>query len=307
MIKLKPGYAEPVLLFVAFVWGSNPPVIKWSLQYMDPMSFNAVRMLIACILSGILLLVAKPQRRLERVDWLTLVKLGAFGFFLFQLFLTVGVTRTTAGNASLVLGMLPVSVAVINAVSGLEPITRRIVLSIAITLAGVCLIVLGSGSELSLGGDHIAGAGLLLCAQCAYGYYTVFSRPLTAKYSSLQINACVFAVTTLLFVLVALPDLLANDWRQVAPAAWAGTVYSGIFPLTVGNALWVWGVGIIGSAKASLFNNLAPVFAILIAYLLLGEAFGPLQALGAAIIYAGLRLGRKQPQPAVPPEEGSVS
>lgn len=295
MKKIQPAYAEPVLLFVAFVWGSNPPVIKWSLSYMDPMAFNAVRMLIACIVSGILVFSVKPPRPLDRADWPALIRLGAFGFFLFQLFLTLGVSRTTAGNASLMLGMLPVSVAIINALSGLEPITRRIILSIAIILAGVCLMVAGSGSELSLNGDHIIGAGLLLCAQCAYGYYTVFSRPLTTKYSSLQINAGVFAVTTVLFMLVALPSLFASDWRNLAWPAWAGAVYSGIFPLTVGNALWVWGVGVIGSTRASLFNNLAPVFAILIAYLLLGETFGLIQALGAAIIYAGLRIGSKQP------------
>ena len=294
MNKINPAYAEPVLLFVAFVWGSNPPVIKWSLAYIDPMAFNALRMLIACLVSGLFFFFVKPPRPIERADWPALIKLSAFGFFLFQFFLTLGVTRTTAGNASLMLGMLPVSVAIINAVSGQEPITRRTVLSIAITLSGVCLIVTGSGSKISLSGDHLIGAGLLLCAQCAYGYYTVFSRPLTAKYSSLQINASVFAATTVLFVLIALPSLLASDWQRLTWPAWAGAIYSGIFPLSLGNTLWVWGVGVIGSARASLFNNLAPVFAILIAYLLLGEAFGLIQALGAAIIYIGLRIGSKQ-------------
>jgi O-acetylserine/cysteine efflux transporter len=294
-MKILPIYAEPALFLVAFVWGSNPPVVKWSLQYIDPLSFNALRMMIACVFSGVLLLFFKPSRPLERADWPALIKLGAFGFFFFQVFFTFGVTRTTAGNTSLMLGMLPVTVAIINTLSGLEQITRRVVFSIGVTLLGVCFIVIGSGHEFSLSGDHIIGAGLLLCAQCAYGYYTVFSRPLTAKYSPLQINACVFAITTLLFVLIALPSLIATNWSTIAGPAWAGVVYAGIFPLTIGNALWVWGVGVVGSAKASLFNNLAPVFAILIAWLLLDEAFGLIQALGAAIIYTGLRIGRKQP------------
>ncbi|KYZ75804.1 hypothetical protein AXX12_11435 [Anaerosporomusa subterranea] len=297
-MKLSPIYAEYILIFVAFVWGSNPPVMKWSLQYIDPMSFNAMRMMVACILSSALALLRKSSQPLRREDVPALFKISAFGFFVFQIFLTLGVTRTTAGNTSLLLGMLPISVAIINAITGLERITRRIMISIALTLLGVIVIVLGSGQELSLAGDHLVGAAFLLCAQCGYGYYTVFSRKLTEKYSPYQINACVFAITTALFALIALPSMIVADWSQVALSAWGGIIYSGVFPLWIGNILWVWGVGVVGSAKASLFNNLAPVFAILISYLLLGEAFGLIQALGAAIIYAGLHIGRKQPETA---------
>lgn len=298
-MKLSPVYAEYALFLVAFVWGSNPPVMKWSLQYIDPMSFNAIRMVIACIFSGVIVFVLKPESPIAREDWPALVKLGAFGFFIFQVFFTLGVTRTTAGNASLLLGLLPVTVAIINALTGMEKITRRTLVSIAVTLVGVCLIVVGSGREFSLAGSHVVGAAFLLCAQFAYGYYTVYSRRLTAKYSPFQINACVFAVTTALFVLVALPSLFATDWSKVESPAWVGAVYSGFFSLSIGNFLWVWGVGIVGSAKASLFNNLAPVFAILLGYIMLGEAFGLIQVLGAAIIYAGLHIGRKVQVPAM--------
>lgn len=294
-MKLNPVYAEYALFFVAFVWGSNPPVMKWSLLHIDPMSFNAIRMVIACLISGGVVYWLKPAQRLERCDWPALFKLGAFGFFLFQVFFTLGVNRTTAGNASLLLGLLPVTVAVINMTTGSEKITRRIVVSIAVTMAGVFLIVIGSGRELSLAGNHLIGAAFLMCAQFAYGYYTVYSRRLIAKYSPFQINACVFAITTVLFVLVSLPSIVATDWSSVASPAWTGAIYSGVFPLSIGNFLWVWGVGIVGSAKASLFNNLSPVFAILIGYLLLGEAFGLTQAVGAGIIYLGLHIGRKQP------------
>lgn len=293
-MKNNPLYAEYALFLVAFFWGSNPPVMKWSLQHIDPMAFNAIRMIIACILSGALVYLLKPARPVDREDWPQLFKLGAFGFFIFQVFFTLGVTRTTAGNASLILGMLPVTVAIINMATGMEQVTRRIVASVAVTMAGVCLIVIGSGRELSLAGSHITGAAFLLCAQFAYGYYTVYSRRLTAKYSPFQINAFVFAVTTVLFILVALPSLIATDWSSVQSPAWIGAAYSGVFALSAGNFLWVWGVGIVGSAKASLFNNLAPVFAILLGYLILDEAFSLIQALGAAIIYAGLHIGRRQ-------------
>lgn len=298
-MQLRAAHAEYALFFVAFVWGANPPVMKWGLQYIDPMSYNAIRMIIACLFTSGFVLLRKPARRIERKDWLPLFKLSAFGFFLFQLFFTLGVTRTTAGNTSLLLGILPVTVAIINSINGLERITRRILVSIAVTLIGVVFIILGSGREISLSGNHLSGAFFLMCAQFAYGYYTVYSRPLAAKYLSYQVNACVFAVTTVLFLLVALPSLIATDWQALESPAWISAAFSGVFPLSIGNFFWVWGASIVGSTKASLFNNMAPVFAILIGYLLLGEAFGLIQTLGAVIIYTGLHIGRKQPTQSV--------
>ncbi len=56
------------------------------------------------------------------------------------------------------------------------------------------------------------------------------------------------------------------------------------------------GTGILGSTKASLYNNLPPVFAVAISYLFLGESFGWLQFIGAIIIFLGLYVakGKKQ-------------
>jgi drug/metabolite transporter (DMT)-like permease len=121
-------------------------------------------------------------------------------------------------------------VAVINRVCGIEGISPHMAAGIALSLAGVALMVAGSGKDISLAGNHLN--------------------------------------------------------------AWLSTLYSGVFALCFANFLWIWGVGIIGSAKAALYNNLPPVFAVAAGYLLLGESFGLLQLAGAAIIFGGLYLTR---------------
>jgi len=276
-----------ILAFVAFLWGLNPPVMKIGLIYVEPMPYNAVRMLAALAVGWVVLRRMATWQPLRREDWKALTVSG-LGFFFFQIFFTAGVQITTAGNASLILGCLPISVAIINHFHRLERISAAMTIGILVSLAGVAVMVAGTGKEISLAEEHVTGALMLLAAQLSYGYYTVFSRLLTQVYSAYQITAYILLISTGLFMLVSLPSVLAADWQSVPWPGWASILYSGLFPLCLGNCLWIWGTGILGSTKASLYNNLPPVFAVTTGYLFLGETFGWLQLIGAAIIFAGL-------------------
>ncbi len=291
-------FIELVLLSVAFIWGIHPAIVKIGLATVPFVAYNALRLLLATAVAWAAVFAAGGYRPLDRADVVPMLKVSLCGFFVFQLGFVAGVERTTAGNTSLIGCLLPVAVAVINRVWRIEPITGRVAAGIAASLAGVALIVAGSGKAVSLASEHWLGALLLLTAQFGYGYFTVFSRPL-AKYSAYQVTAFVVTVSAALFAFIALPDFLALSWRNVTPAAWLSIAYSGVIAICAGNFLWVWGVGKLGSARTSLYNNISPVFAVASGYLLLGEEFGLLQAAGAAVIFWGVYRARpKTPAPA---------
>jgi drug/metabolite transporter (DMT)-like permease len=257
------------------------------------MPYNAVRLFAALAVGWLILrnlCIWVPLRREDR----NALIISSLGFFFFQLFFTFGLQLTTAGNSSLILGCLPVSIAIINHFHRLEGIKPGVIQGIVISLAGVALMVAGTGKEISLSVDHIWGAMLLLAAQMSYGYYTVFSRPLSATYSAYQITAYILLISTILFALVSLPSMLAVDWQSVAWPGWASILYSGIFPLCLANCLWIWGTAKAGSTTASLYNNLAPVFAVSAGYFFLGETFGWLQFIGAMVILAGLYVAKNK-------------
>lgn len=280
-----------ILVLVAFLWGINPPIMKIGLVHIPPMPYNAVRLFAALAVGCFVLRRMCIWLPLRREDWKTLT-ISSLGFFFFQLFFTFGVQLTTAGNSSLILGSLPVSVAIINHFHRIEKIQAHVIKGIIISLAGVSLMVTGTGKELSLVGDHTIGAVLLLFAQMSYGYYTVFSRPLSANYSAYQITAYILLISTGLFTIVSLPSVIAVDWQTVPWPGWASILYSGIFPLCLANCLWIWGTAKAGSTTAALYNNLSPVFAVVGGYLFLGETFGWLQFIGAATILVGLYISK---------------
>ena len=285
-------HAEIALFTVALIWGLNVPIMKVGLAWLPPLLYNTVRMFFTCLFALAMLRLAGRYQPFDKKDWLPLLKISICGFFVFQIFFTYGINRTTAGNAALLLGMLPVWVAILNRVCGMEELSRRVVVGIVLSFAGIMLIVLGSGRELSLAGDHLTGALLLMAAQIGYAYFTVFSKGFSGRYSHYQVTAFVVSVNTLLFLLIGLPDIVAADWGDVPAAGWFSILYSACFAMGIGNILWIWGVSQVGSSKASLYNNIAPAFAILGGYVILGETFGLLQAAGAGVTFTGLYLTR---------------
>ncbi len=280
-----------LLAFVAFLWGINAPIMKIGLIYIPPMPYNAVRLFAALAVGWLVLRRLCTWVPLKREDWKPLA-IASMGFFGFQIFFTFGIQLTTAGNSSLILACLPVSVAIINHLHRIEGIKPHTIKGIILSLIGVSLMVAGTGKELSLSDGHITGTVLLLIAQLSYGYYTVFSRPLTTTYSAYQITAYILLISTGLFTIVSLPSVMAMDWSTVPWPGWSSILYSGIFPLCLANCLWIWGTAKAGSTTASLYNNLAPVFAVAGGYFFLNETFGWLQFAGAVIILTGLYVAK---------------
>jgi len=285
------GYAEIVLFSIAVVWGLNTPVVKIGLLEMSPVAYNALRLALGSLVAAAALLLSRTWRPMPWRDVRAIVVLGlAFGVN--QIFFVYGISLTTAGNAALVLSTLPVVVVLLGRLLYGETVARRTAAGIAFTLAGIFLIVAGSDQEISLSGPHIAGAILILASQFCYAYYTIYIKRLVFAYSIYQIVAWVLAQSAVLFALAAFPGLAREDGAAIFSWTWGSILFSGVIALTAANYAWVWAVGVVGSAKASLYPNLSPVFAIAFAWLYLDETFGLLQAAGAAVIFFGLYLTR---------------
>jgi drug/metabolite transporter (DMT)-like permease len=292
--RKKTILAECLLLLVAVMWGMNPPVIKLGLQYIPPLPYNVARMLVGSVAALFALWLSGSYRRPTREDCWIFARASIFGFLVFQLLFTEGIDRTTAGNAAFMCCLLPLFVLLINRIYGLDTIDRTVAMGIACSIAGVVLIVFGAGRELSLASGHLLGALLILAAHVGYAYYTVFSRELLGRYSTYQVTASLMLLTTVAMAAVSFPMMRDVAWLELPASAWGSVAFSGVFGLCLGNFLWIWGAGAIGAARASVFNNLTPLFAVVTAYFLLGETFGALQTVGAAFVFGGVYVTRRR-------------
>ena len=96
--------------------------------------------------------------------------------------------------------------------------------------------------------------------------------------------------------IVSYPQVSAQDF-SFGWKVWLGFGYAVVGPLFLTTILWFKAVDIVGAARASLFNNLQPFFAVLFAVLILSEQLEPFEIAGGLLIFAGIALERVRRRP----------
>lgn len=276
------------LLLLAAIWGVNFSVMKVVLVELDPLALNALRFPLA---AGALWLLLPRDARAglpERADLPRLIALGLLGHVAYQLCFIYAIDWTLAGNASLLLSTTPVWTVLLSAMAGHERTDGRVIAGIGATLFGIALVVVGRGDSISLGSTTVRGDLLMIVASVLWSIYTVGGRAPIAKYGPLRVTAWTLWVGTPVVVLLGLPDIAALDLRAVSGGAWAGVAYSGLLSIALAYLLWYRGVQKLGNNRTAIYSNLVPVYALVTAWLWLGEVPTPLQLVGAGVILVGL-------------------
>lgn len=284
--------ADVGLLALALIWGVNFSVVKSVLAEIPPLGFNALRFPLAVLVLGWLLWRRPGSRSIERQDVPRLVALGILGNVAYQLCFIVGIDRTTAGNASLLLATTPVWTVFLSAVAGHERPNSQLVVGAGATVLGMFMVVVGGSDEISLGSATLGGDLLMIAGAWIWSIYTVAGRAPVAKYGALPVTAWTLIIGTPLLVAFGVPDLLATDLRAVSAAAWVGLVYAGVLAIGIAYLLWYRGVEVLGNNRTAVYSNLVPVAALITAWIWLGERPAPLQMGGAAVILVGLTIAR---------------
>ncbi len=291
MFSTRPRFTptDALLLLVVTIWGSNFTVVKATLEQIPPLGFNALRLALACL---VLVVVARCSGAAvpDRADWPRLVGLGLVGHCGYQLSFILGLARTSVTNSSLILGCLPVTVLLLNAVSHRrEPVGRWQWVGVGLAIVGVYLVV-GVGAQVAR--DTMLGDLLIIGSVWCWGWYTIGARRLLRRYTPLQLTACTTVIGTAAFLPFAVPSLISLDWGGVTWWAWVATAGSGVLALSLAYVLWYTGVQRLGSARTSVYSNLVPVVAIVVAAITLGESLGVIKAFGVALVLTALVLTR---------------
>lgn len=283
------------LLSLAAIWGVNFSVVKVALVELEPLAFNALRFPLAGLVLWFLLRGRPGPSAPRASDVRRVIVLGLLGNVAYQLCFIFSLDWTLAGNASLLLATTPVWTMMLSHAVGHERLDGRVAAGIVGTLAGIVLVILGRGDELSLGSQTIRGDLLMVLASILWSIYTVGGQTTVGRYGALRMTAWTLWVGTPVIVLMGVPDLVRTDWSGVSVAGWGGVFYAGVLSIGVAYLLWYRGVQRLGNNRTAVYSNLVPVAALITAWLWLGEVPGPLQLAGAAIILGGVSLARLAP------------
>ncbi len=268
---------------MALFWATSYPIGVWLANYKAPEAIVVVRVFTAFLF---LVVIAKVYRirifKFNEKIFYQLVALGFFGFVVHNYLMFIGLQFTTAIKGALINGAIPI------VVMGLDFLLFRIVIKPAmlvgsiISFIGVLLIItdgqLGEAMKSGIG----FGEALFLVAIVGWGFYSIIAKPLLDKNSAIWITAfpCLFGGILLMPLLMQNLEnsmiMLTN--RHVVLVL----VAQGLLTMGLGFLWYYEGIKELGTASASMYLNLVPVFGTGLAYILVNEQ------LSKTIVFGGI-------------------
>jgi drug/metabolite transporter (DMT)-like permease len=275
-------------LVTVTLWGSSFVAIRDAGQTLSPGSLALGRLLVGLVVLGVAAAIRReplPRRR----DLPNIAAFGALFLGVYSVTLNAAERRVDAGTAAMLINIGPILIAILAGIFLKEGFSRWLLTGCAVAFSGCVLIGLGSTQAGSRAGLGIA---LLLVAALAYATAVVIQKPILARVPPLHVTwlGCVAGT------IVCLPfaPTLVSELHKAEGTAIGWMVYLGVAPTALGFATWAYALSRMSAGRLASLAYLIPVVAILLGWVLLGEAPPWLAAVGGGLCIAGVALAPRR-------------
>lgn len=289
------------------LWGTGFYFGRLALNEMPVESMVLYRFLFACVAMLPVALVNLRRVRLSRSELRDLLISSFMGIPVQFLIQFHGLARTTVSHASLMVGSMPVLLAVTAALFAGERLDWVGWLSLVGSTVGAALIVLGGSHTTRHGEPSLIGDLLVVFSLVTALSWIMLSKKLMARHSPPVVTAyTILTGTIMLSAWILTPALLGRTPMPpvtgVSTTAWLALAASGLFCTATTTLLWNWGIHHVPASRAGVFLNLEPALGSILGVCLLGEHLGPFAWLGGVLILGAaisLTLRDHAPEPEV--------
>ncbi|MCU1222287.1 MAG: protein of unknown function transrane [Edaphobacter sp.] len=231
-------------------------------------------------------LLATHRPGLNRREWGVLLAASFFGVPLQFLLQFHGLSLTTVSHAALMVGTMPVILAVGAAVFAHERMDAIGWAALAGSTTGAALIALGGthrtgAGEATLGGDLLVVVSLVIAL-----FWILLNKQLMERHSAVVVTAYGLLLGTLMLMVWVPAQYGLPPVAGVSLKAWAALAASGVLCTTTTTLLWNWGMTQVPASQAGVLLNMEPLIGSLLGVFVLGERLGPSAWMGGGLILA---------------------
>ncbi|WP_295878985.1 DMT family transporter [uncultured Thiohalocapsa sp.] len=282
----------PIWLLAALpplFWAGNFVLARALHADLPPLALSFWRWTLAL---GLLLPFGLPalwrQRALLGRHWRLLLILALFGITGYNTLVYSGLQETTASNALLLSSATPVLIVALSFLLLGERLRLPVLLGLALSLAGVWLIVSDGVPARLLHIGLSPGDAWVLVAALDWALYSVLLRRRPAGLSPVAFLTALVALGLPPLAGLYAWELSRGIGLTLNVANLAAIGYVALFPSVLAYVFWNRAVAELGANRTGQYMHLVPVFGILLGTLVLGERLAWFHALGAVLIAAGI-------------------
>jgi len=279
------------LAIAILLWGTSYTLVKMILE-VPPITIALFR--VAISLTLLIPLALYKNRGLRRVfsNWKPLLALGITGIVGYQVLQNYGLVMTSASDSGVLLNTDPIFIAILSLYFLKEKISRYKAVGIAVAFAGVSVIVLRGGINLSSNIASIVGDLLALSAALSWAIYSVHGKKVLER-----INPYDIAAYSALFGLLALIQLAVGFEHitlALSTTTWLILLCLGLGASGAAYLLWFVVLEESNASDAGIAIFFTPLLAVAVASLFLREQISALFVIGTVLVLVGVGLATRK-------------
>lgn len=274
-------------LVTVVLWGSAFVGIRAAGAALEPGPLALGRLLVSTVILGAVAIVRRQPLPCRR-DLLAIAAYGVLWLGVYSVALNAAERHVDAGTAAMIINAGPLLIAVGAGIFLREGFPRG--------LFGGCLVAFGGCGLIAfaaIGCGSRSGLGIALCVVAALAYATavIVQKPVLRRVPPFQVTWLGCAAATI----ACLPfgPALVTEGAHAGPSAIGWTLYLGAAPTAVGFATWALALRRGSAGRTGSLAFLIPVVAVVLGWLVLGEAPPRLALAGGALCLAGVYLARR--------------
>ena len=266
------------------LWGTGFFFGKIALAEMNVGAMVFYRFLFATLALTPLLVTHRPS--FSQQEWRTLLIASFLGVPLQFLIQFYGLSLTTVSHASLMVGTLPVILAIGAALFAHERMDTLGWIAVSVSTLGAALIAFGRSGPHTTTGPTLTGDALIVLSLSIALFWILMNKSLLARHTPIVVTVYGLVAGTLMLVPIVpaiwgWPPIHHISWQ-----AWAALAASGILCTATTTLLWNWGLTQVPASQAGVLLNMEPLIGSILGIVLLHEVLGPTAWLGGTLILA---------------------
>jgi drug/metabolite transporter (DMT)-like permease len=278
-----------VLVLVQVMFASMAIAGKLVLPEIPPQGLVVIRVSAAFTIMFLAYLITGRGKVRTGRDWVMLAIVGLLGVTANQNMFLMGLERTTAINASILVTTVPIFTVLYSVLGRQESASASKIGGIA--LAGLGVVYLIGPDRVSLAPNLALGNGLVVMAMACYAGFLVLSKPLLRRYDTLTVIVWAMFFGLLGTLPMGLATLSRVSPTEVPIGIWAVVGYIILVPTIGAFFLSAWALKRSSSQLVAAYIYLQPLVTASIAPAILeGERITARMMVAGVAIFAGLGL-----------------
>ena len=284
MNRASSGFGYVELVSTSIIWGVTYVLLKYALSYLDPQQIAFSRFLVSSVFFIPLIFVIRE--RYSRREIVMLLILALTGVLLYQLLFIWGESGLTAGNASFIVSLEPIFIAILGVMIKEDKLTSRRLTGLIVATIGLIVLL----RPTSITGDELLSAVLVLLSALSWGIFTVAGKGLLSKHNPMNVTGFVSVFGAIMLFPFAFSGL-QGLFSIRNPYLILSLLFIGFFATFLGYYLWFDGLKKVSPIKAGTTLYITPFVTVITASYIISEPIEFITLLGGALIIIGLIIG----------------